>query len=299
MIYAKALADVLLLVPVVYFGHLFAKGRKRRAMTLLSAYLLLSGVVLLTKFVLKVPRPTGAQTSFDPYSFPSFHTAYAFLLFFFLPNIWTFLYAVLVGYLRVAAGVHTWVDVLGGFVFAWLSWVLYKRGKKRVGFEWDRQAFHMGTGALIGLLLYLNWKLGMILLGSALVLGAVLYHFRSSSLIRPFLEFFDRDGTGKGAFYFIAGVLAATAIYPAWGWISTWYLAYVDSTATMLGKWFRMKGKSIYGTLGGFLVGVLVAIATETPLWLPVVVSATELFPYIDDNISIPLVVALVGRLIA
>ncbi len=298
MIYAKILADLLLLIPIAYFGYLFAKGRKRDAMVLLSAYLLLSGVVLLTKFVLKIPRPAGAETSFDPYSFPSFHTAYAFLLFFFLPNIWTFLYAALVGYLRVAAGVHTWVDVIGAFFFAWFSWILYKAGKRRVGFEWDRQAFHMGAGALIGLLLYLNWKLGIFFLGSALILGAVLYYFRNSPVIRPFLEFFDRDGTGKGAFYFIAGVLAATAIYPQWGWIAAWYLAYVDSTATMVGKWFQAKGKSIYGSLGGFLAGILVAIATETPLWLPIVVSLTELFPYIDDNISIPLVVAIAGRLI-
>jgi len=267
-------------------------------MTLLSAYLLLSGVVLLAKFVLKVPRPVGAEASFDPYSFPSFHTAYAFMLFFFLPNVWTLLYAALMGYLRVAAGVHTWIDVIGGFLFAWISWMLYKKGKERVGFEWDRQSFHMGSGALLGLLLYLNWQFGLVLLGVVLIVGAVLYYFRDTPFIRPFLDFFDRDGTGKGAFYFVIGVFAATAINHPWGWIATWYVAYVDSTATMVGKWFRTRGKSIYGFLGGLIAGILVAIATETPLWLPILVSITELFPYIDDNISIPVVVSLVGRLI-
>jgi dolichol kinase len=296
---AKILANVLLSIPILVFAWYFYKKDYKKAMTLLSAYLFLSGVVLLTKFVLKVPRPEGAETSFDPYSFPSFHTAYASLLFFFAPNVWTLLYAVLVGVLRVLAGVHTWVDVVGAFVVAWVSWWLYKKGKERVGFEWDRQAFHMGAGALLGLLFYLNWKLGFVVLVAALLMGAILYHERERTLIKPFLDFFDRDGTGKGAFLFVLGIVVAAATYHPWAWVATWYLAYVDSTATMVGKYFRTKGKSIYGALGGFLAGILVAIATETPLWLPVVVSLTELFPYVDDNLSIPVVVAIVGRLIS
>jgi dolichol kinase len=296
---AKLLSNVLLSIPVLVFLWYFYKRDYKKAMTFLSAYLFLSGVVLLTKFVLKVPRPEGAETSFDPYSFPSFHTAYASLLFFLAPNVWTLLYAVLVGYLRVLAGVHRWVDVFGGFLFAWLSWWLYKKGKERVGFEWDRQAFHMGSGALLGLLFYIDWKLGLALLAVALIFGAIIYHERERTLVKPFLDFFDRDGTGKGAFLFVLGVFVAAAINHPWAWVATWYLAYVDSTATMVGKYFRTKGKSIYGTLGGFIAGILVAIATETPLWLPLVVSLTELFPYVDDNLSIPVVVAIVGRLIS
>ncbi|NPA76440.1 MAG: hypothetical protein GXN93_01650 [Candidatus Diapherotrites archaeon] len=293
------LSTALLIVPIGYFVYLFAIGQRRRAMEFLSAYLFLSGVVLLTKFVLKIPRPPGAHTDFDPYSFPSFHTAYASLFFFILPNVWTFAYAVLVGYLRVAAGVHRWIDVLGAFLIAGFTLWLYRAGRKRVGFEWDRQSFHMGVGALIGLILYKSWLFGFWLLAGALIAGAILYHFRDHDAIRPFLEFFDRDGTGKGAFYFVIGVLAATAINHSWGWISAWYVAYVDSTATMVGKWFNTRGKSIYGTLGGLFAGFLVAIATNTPLWLPLLVSAVELIPKIDDNISIPIVVALVGRLLA
>ncbi|MDN5358906.1 MAG: hypothetical protein PWP76_749 [Candidatus Diapherotrites archaeon] len=295
---AKLLSNALLLIPVLVFARYFYRKEYKRAMVLLSAYLFLSGIVLLTKFVLKVPRPDD-DVSFDPYSFPSFHTAYASLLFFLVPNVFTFIYAVLMGALRVLAGVHTWVDVLGGFLFAGLSLWLYKKGKERVGFEWDRQAFHMGSGALLGLLLYLNWKLGLALLAAALLVGAIIYHERERTLVKPFLDFFDRDGTGKGAFLFVLGVFAAAAINHSWAWKATWYLAYVDSTATMVGKYFRTRGKSFYGTLGGFFVGLLVAIATETPLWLPVVVSIVELLPYIDDNISIPVAVALVGRLIA
>ena len=295
---ASALSNILLLIPIIYFAYLFLSGRRRRAMVLLSAYLLLAGLVLLAKFVLKVPRPEGAHTSFDPYSFPSFHTAYVSLLFFLLPNVWTLLYAVLMGYLRVAAGVHTWVDVVGGFLAAGAVYLLYRFGKRRIGFEWDRQVFHMGAGALLGLLLYKSWLLGFWILVAALLVGAVLYHFRGRDPVKPFLEFFDRDGTGKGAFYFVAGVVAALAINHTWGWVAAWYVGYVDSTATIVGKWFRTRGKSIYGFLGGLIAGFFVAIATDTPLWLPLVVSFVEMLPWIDDNISIPVTVAVIGRLI-
>ncbi len=297
MDYAATISNLLLLVPVAYFVYLFVRGRRARALQFLAMYLLLSGVVLLTKFVLKVPRPSGAETHFDPYSFPSFHAAYASLLFFTVPNALTLSYAVLVGALRILAGVHRWVDVVGGFVFAGLVWWLYRAGKRRVGFEWDRQSFHMGAGALIGLLFYKSVVAGILFSVFVLVAGAVAYVFRNSWPIRPFLEFFDRDGSGRGAFLFVAGALLAAVINPAWAWISAWYVAYVDSSATIVGKWFRTKGKSVYGFLGGLIAGVLVAIATNTPLWLPLVVSTVELIPVVDDNISIPLVVAILGRL--
>ncbi len=296
MEYAELLSNILLVVPIAYFAYQFFRGDRKKALAFLSAYLLLSGIVILTKFVLKVPRPAGAETHFDPYSFPSFHAAYASLFFFILPNVWTLLYAVTVGALRVLAGVHRWIDVIGGFIFAGAVWWLYKQGRNRVGFEWDRQAFHMGTGALLGLVFYKSTVLGVAISVAAILVGVVAYFFRGSWLIRPFLEFFDRDGTGRGAFTFLIGALLAALVKPSWAWISIWYLAYVDSVATVAGKWFRTRGKSIYGTLGGFLAGILVAIATNTPLWLPAVISAVELLPVIDDNLSITVVVALVGR---
>ncbi len=298
MLSASVLSNFLLGVPIAYFVYQFFRGDRKRALTLLSAYLFLSGVVLLTKFVLKVPRPPGAETHFDPYSFPSFHAAYASLLFFIVPNVWTLVYAVTVGTLRVLAGVHRWIDVLGGFIFAGLVWWLYRTGKRRVGFEWDRQSFHMGAGALIGLLFYKSVAAGILFSVFVLVAGAVAYVFRNSWPVRPFLEFFDRDGSGRGAFLFVAGTLLAAVINPAWAWISAWYVAYVDSTATIVGKWFRTKGKSIYGFLGGLIAGILVSVATNTPLWLPLAVSTVELIPVVDDNISIPLVVAIIGRLV-
>lgn len=298
MLSPSSLSSILLAVPLAYFAYHFFRGDRKKALTLLSAYLFLSGVVILTKFVLKVPRPAGAETHFDPYSFPSYHTAFASLLFFIVPNVISLFYVALMGYLRVAAGVHTWIDVFGGFLFAGISWWLYRRGKERVGFEWDRQAFHMGTGALLGLLLYKSWQLGLVLMILALVVGWIFYHQRKHPWIAAFLNFFDRDGTGKGAFIFIMGSAIATALNPSLGWVAVWYLAYVDAVATMVGKYFRTKRKSWYGTIAGLLMGFLVAIATNTPLWFAPVVSAVELFSPVDDNLTIPVTVAILGWLV-
>ncbi|HID08999.1 TPA: hypothetical protein EYP13_02100 [Candidatus Micrarchaeota archaeon] len=297
MLSPSSLSSVLLAVPVLCFLYQFFRGDRKKALTLLSAYLFLSAVVILAKFVLKVPRPEGAQTSFDPYAFPSYHTAYASLLFFIFPNPFTFLYALLMGYLRVAAGVHSWPDVIGGFIFAGVSWWLYGKGKELVGFEWDRQAFHMGTGALLGLLLYKSWQWGVALLIIALLLGLLFHRWRKHPWVAAFLDFFDRDGTGRGAFTFIVGSVAAVVINPSLGWVAVWYLAYVDAVATLAGKCIGTKRKSIYGAAAGLLAGILVAIATDTPLWFAPVVSAVEFLSPVDDNVTIPVAVAAMGWL--
>ncbi|HIP74204.1 MAG TPA: phosphatase PAP2 family protein [Euryarchaeota archaeon] len=290
------ISSILLAVPPAYFFYLFFRGNRRKALTLLSAYLFLTAVVLLLKFMLKVPRPENAGTV-DPYSFPSYHSAYASLLFFITPNIYTLLYAVLMGYLRVLAGVHTWADVFGGYVLSGLLWWVYRKGRERVGFEWDRQAFHMGTGSLLGLILYVDWKFGLLLMFFLLLLGIFLYRWRKHPWISAFLEFFDRDGTGKGAFSFIVGAIAAVIINPALGWAAVWYLSYVDAVATIVGKYFATRGKSAVGTLAGLVAGVLVAFATDTPLWFAPVVAAVEYLSPFDDNVVIPVVVSVLGLL--
>ncbi|GEM_PF-3586836 len=302
---AKLLSNVLVLIPIAYFLYLYWKGEHRRAMDFLAAYLFLTGFVILSKFVIKAPRPPGAETYFDPYGFPSFHTAYAFLLFFLVPNVWTFLYGAAVGALRVFAGVHSIVDVIGGFIFAAISYLLYRFGERRAGMEWRRQSFHMGTGALLGLILYKSWFLGLLVLVLALAAGAVLYFFRDSRYIRPFLEGFDRDGTARGAYAFTLGALAATLINPSFAWVSVWFLAYVDSVATMVGKLLGTRGKSMVGSLAGFFAGVLVALAasgdTITFLKLTAIAAVlvlVERYSPIDDNISLPVVAALLGWLV-
>jgi len=291
------LSYLLVAVPILYSAYQFFYGDRKRALVILSTYLFMSAVVLPMKFILKAPRPGGAETV-DPYSFPSYHATYAALFFFMIPNILTLLYAVLVGYLRIAAGVHSGVDVIGGYILAGVLWWLFRKGRERVGREWDRQAFHMGTGALLGLLLYNSWQLGLLLMILALIFGLILYRWREHPWISAFLEFFDRDGTGRGAFAFLFGSAVATALNPSFGWVAVWYLSYVDAAATIAGKYFGTKGKSAYGFIAGFLAGVLIALATDTPLWFAPIAAAVEYLSPIDDNLMIPVVVALLGWMV-
>ncbi len=301
---ARALSNVLILVPVLYFAYLYLKGEHRRAMDFLAAYMFLVGFVLLVKFVIKAPRPPGAETHFDPYGFPSFHTAYAFLLCFLVPNVLTALYGISVGVLRVLAGVHTWWDVLGGSIFACVAFHIYRFGERRVGLEWRRQSFHMGLGALLGLVLYKSWLLGLYIIVAALAAGAVLYFLRNTRYIKPFLREFDRDGSARGVYTFVIGTLLAVLINPRFAWVAVWFLGYMDAVATMAGKLAGTRGKSFVGSVAALFTGILVAAAAAHDLHSFIILAGiaavlvfVERYAPFDDNIAIPAVAALLGWL--
>ena len=113
-----------------------------RQMALFTAFglALLAVIVLAIKFLIRRPRPAGdfgqVYRVTDPHSFPSGHAARAMAIasmFSTLGNFWltviALLWAILVGYSRVALALHYVSDVvvgwLIGLVSGWLAMLLF------------------------------------------------------------------------------------------------------------------------------------------------------------------------------
>jgi len=133
------LASIILLVVYAQMREFYWKGneRSRHVMKKFMAVFLVSlivafGATYMLKEVVNIPRPCAPcpADGCNPYcpadnSFPSGHTATAFVLFTslfivlgrkrYLP---VFAVPVLVGTARVMLGVHTWLDITGGAVLA-------------------------------------------------------------------------------------------------------------------------------------------------------------------------------------
>jgi undecaprenyl-diphosphatase len=101
---------------------------KQWAVVQLAGICLLAALVLLIKFRIRRRRPEGEWGSIyratDPHSFPSGHTARAFLIatiatalgpVWLVPALW--IWAPLVGLARVAMGVHYLSDIVAGALF--------------------------------------------------------------------------------------------------------------------------------------------------------------------------------------
>ena len=287
---AALASNALLLVPFAVALYAFLRDR-RRFFRMLSAYLLLSAVVLGLKFALKVPRP-GHEGVFDPYSFPSFHTAFLAALVWFWNPIASLLLAVAMGILRVLAGVHTWVDVVAGFLVGLSVPPLMDALRKDLGREADRQAFHMGLSTLLALLLFRSPSLGTYVLALGLALGVVLYALRRRDPVRAFLRTYGRDGTGKGAFALLLGLLIVALIRPDVAWKAAFFAGYVDGLATIAGKAAGTRKKSAVGFLGGVLGATIAWTCTGVTPASIIVVPLVEFFTRgVDDNITVPLAV--------
>ena len=121
-----------------------------RQMAIFTAFglMLLAMFVLAAKFLIKRPRPEGEFGQIyrvtDPHSFPSGHAARAIAIAFMfstLGNPWltlvVFIWAILVGYSRIALSLHYISDVivgwLIGFMSGWLAIMLYPLFVRLVG----------------------------------------------------------------------------------------------------------------------------------------------------------------------
>ena len=118
---------------VLFLARAFCKrDSENKSLSWVKTFIIFSGVAMLVGVVLsegaeyyfKVPRP--CSTSENPYcpggySFPSTHTTTAFIVFPGLylalkkkKHLWLFALPPLVGFSRLALGVHTLYDVIGG-----------------------------------------------------------------------------------------------------------------------------------------------------------------------------------------
>ncbi|MBL7160781.1 MAG: phosphatase PAP2 family protein [Candidatus Aenigmarchaeota archaeon] len=131
-------------VLIFYLARRKVMGKKGKgfAKVFILSLILTLVTVQAVKDVAQVPRPCGIENPYceDDFSFPSGHSAAAFVAFssilLFLPRKWLPLLVipVLVAYSRVALGVHTVTDVVAGSIlgimFPVIVWeALRKKGR--------------------------------------------------------------------------------------------------------------------------------------------------------------------------
>src|SRR4030042_2781392 len=126
------LGSGLILIPIVLVLYAI---RKEKILPVVTSYLLLSIAVQVVKYFWNFPRPAAlfdnihiVGETLKAASFPSGHTATAFMLFYVLTqgksiSLKTFLIicALAVGYSRIYIGAHFPIDVLAGGIIGYLS----------------------------------------------------------------------------------------------------------------------------------------------------------------------------------
>ena len=283
------LSDILLLVPPVVFFYLYTK--KGNGYDILNLFLLSGSLAIVFKLLFRIPRWTGL----DPFSFPSIHTAFASSLFFALPNVITLLFAASVGFLRVLEGYHDPIDVIGGFLTAGLSWLLYLGLKERVPHETERKTLHFSIAVIVG---YFGLFLNQVLLSGVVFLLALLaYLFRTSPLLSRFYSRYSRScgDIGPVTLSFSLFLSSFFGIMP----LTAFMIAFVDGLAAVVGKIYGRhpvpwnKEKTLEGFLGGVAGAVIASILLRGFYSVDLLVISTIVAPFletikgIDDNLLV------------
>ena len=288
------LADLLLLVPLLYAYYLIRRGED--GYKVLSLYLLSAGFATSFKLLFRI----GRNLSIDPFAFPSFHTTLASSLFFAVPNVYTFLYALLVALLRVLGGYHTWIQVLAGFITASLAWLLYIYLRERIGQEADRKSLHYGIAVASG---YYMLFISPVVLGLILFLGASsIYLLKRWSLVSDIFSFYSRGGRDTGPLTLGFGLFLGSLV--GVGPLTGMVLGYVDGLPSIVGRLFRTKGKSLIGMAAGYL-GALISFfllrGFYNTLFLLIILLTAPLLEYlsrIDDNLTLSVYIFLLSLVV-
>ena len=291
----KLLSTLALLVPPTAISYEYLRGRKEKAFMMLSTYFLLIAVVYGLKFAFTVPRPGG--DTIDPFAFPSFHAALSAALIPFYPHILTVLYAIVTAWTRLELNVHRPEELVVGFVIGILMPFAFKWLRNRIGKEADRQSFHMGAAVFFGFLLFINRIATIILFFCLLLIGVILY-FNRRGPVKDFLDRYDRDHTGRGAFTLVGGLLITALLWED-AWKAAFFVAYVDGFATIAGKLKGTRGKSVVGAVGGLLGGIFAALCAKINLFIAPTVAVIELVSPVDDNIVIPFAIYVLVTLLS
>jgi len=174
--------------------------------------------------------------------------------------------------------------------------------------EFWRKTVHLVFGLLISLLIWsVPRDITIILLGAGLLGGLWFIDLAMRGiqvpLISHLLLHLERDGVfpGKGAFFFVFSSLVTVILFPSYiAAISVLVLSVLDGTATLIGlRYGRIRiinHKSIEGSGGAILVTFLVLLCVMNPiqaLIISLIAGIVELASPVDDNLVIPLVVAL------
>jgi phytol kinase len=179
--------------------------------------------------------------------------------------------------------------------------------------ETVRQLVHMVFGlAIAGMVLVLGPVVSAAILAGGLFIGIVMVDLILRGYRLPLfsrlVKEFDRNDSipGRGALYFAVSALVCVVLVPVAVSVPALVaLAVLDSVTTVAGLRFGRhrihNGKSWEGTGAGILVTTLVLLPFLTPggaVSAAVVAGAIELVSPVDDNLVIPVAVAILLLLV-
>lgn len=171
-----------------------------------------------------------------------------------------------------------------------------------------RKTVHMVFGLLITLLIWIVPRdFSLMILGAGLLGGLWFIDLEMRGIhvpiISSLIEHLERPGVfpGKGAFFFVFSSLVTLILFPSEiTAIGVLVLSVLDGMATLFGlRYGRIRiinHKSIEGSLGAVLITFLILLVIMNPVQaaiISIVAGVVELGSPVDDNLLIPLVVAV------
>jgi dolichol kinase len=174
--------------------------------------------------------------------------------------------------------------------------------------EFWRKTVHLVFGLLISLLIWSFPKeISLMLLGVGLLGGLWFIDLAIRGIQIPVIShlllYLERDGVfpGKGAFFFVFSSLVTLILFPSEiTALSVLVLSVLDGVATLIGlRYGRIQiinHKSIEGSGGAILITFIVLLFFLNPVQaivISVIAGVVELVSPVDDNLIIPLVVAI------
>jgi dolichol kinase len=287
-------------------------------------------VIIALSLQMAIPIHRPCQIEPNAYSicipfnaFPSIHASILFSFVFpflgqllFLP---LYAIALLISWFRVNEGLHSWLDIGGGFAIAGLGYnfaetLINKR--KKIIFREDergRQLVHASIGLILCSMIRLTGietTTYFVLTGTCiglLIIDLVLMGYRVPC-IDKLLGRLERKGVmpGEGSMYYVLGVLFALGLLrnnSAEAISVIIILALGDSLATYIGRHYGKHklpwngDKTIEGSLGFAAGAICSLLVLPTPITILAVISSTaiESLPIrLDDNIILPIASSLI-----
>jgi len=292
------LSTILLFVIFIDFLIRLFRKEEKTVKKYFSYTFLTLAITLTAKLIFRVQR----SYELDPFAFPSGHASLSIIPFFVYENpylrfLWL-IYAFVIGYLRILAGVHDLIQVLFGYTFTSIGILLFNYLEKDLGKDLHRKVIHLGLGSIIGYITFIKPLYGVYFMVLLLIVGAFLYIIRKIYFVNLFLKEYSKDMSGREAFTFVIGILISSLIGLVLGinpYFVAIYLAWVDGLSAILGLKFKAKQKSVNGLFGGILGGIISVLATRTnPLFAIVIPLIEYKVKRFDDNLVIPISTILI-----
>lgn len=175
--------------------------------------------------------------------------------------------------------------------------------------EFYRQSVHLSVGLVAGIAAFMMpkhlylWIAGLL---TALTLFIVYAMYREFRWLYALLERENVAFKGKGAFFYMLGILLTAVLFWEHAGAAILVLAIADATATLAGTLFRSRRlpynrrKSTAGS-GAFFVSSTLVLSFVQPgfgvFFIAFLLTALESFdyreiPFLDDNLVVPVVAA-------